>query len=326
MPSPQRLALDLRPATFDDVEMVADLDASLDPEDPRDPDMLRFWWMRSSADQVTTRLVAERGGRAMAFAGAGHDRWEENPDRFGWIQPRLHRELWSESDFAHLVGTGETWLRSEGGAIAVTRMREDFEDELGALSRLGYEEVRRQNISELDLVAGRERLLDATRHQRQVMRDRGVTMLTLDRDADPESLIKLYEMCIAAEKDIPTTMPWRTLTYVEWHRLWFDNPGTLTDRFWIAREGNSIVGLSVLEFPVQRGLPWTSLTATANKVRGRGIARALKYESVAQAAVLGYERVRTMNDAANAPILHINHEMGYRLVVPMIEMHRRLAS
>lgn len=304
--------------------MVADFDSTFDRQDPRDPDALRFWWARADANQMTMRLVAERDGRAIAFVGAGHDRWEENPNRFCWLQPRLHHEIWSESSFSDLVDAAESWLRAEGGAIAVTRVREDFRKEHDALQRVGYSEVRRQNMSELDLVAGREGLLETARAQRQVMRDQGVTMLTLDQDDDPECLRKLYEMAIAAEKDIPTTMPWRTESFEEWGQSWFENPSIRKDRFWIAREGSSIVGMSVLTFPVTRGLPWTSFTATSSEVRRRGIARALKYESVAQAASLGYEKVRTMNDGANAPILHINREMGYALVVPMIEMHREL--
>jgi hypothetical protein len=47
---------------------------------------------------------------------------------------------------------------------------------------------------------------------------------------------------------------------------------------------------------------------------------------MAQAIELGYERVRTANDGVNEPILHINREMGYRLVIPIIEMHRSLES
>jgi hypothetical protein len=55
------------------------------------------------------------------------------------------------------------------------------------------------------------------------------------------------------------------------------------------------------------------------------VARALKYETVAQAIALGAERIRTNNDGANAPILHLNDEMGYRLVDPVIELHRDLS-
>jgi len=38
----------------------------------------------------------------------------------------------------------------------------------------------------------------------------------------------------------------------------------------------------------------------------------LKYETVAQAITLGVTRLRTDNDSENAPILHLNAEMGDR--------------
>ena len=55
----------------------------------------------------------------------------------------------------------------------------------------------------------------------------------------------------------------------------------------------------------------TAFTATARAFRGRGIAQAVKLESLAQAIELGIERVRTSNDARNAPMLHINDALGY---------------
>jgi GNAT superfamily N-acetyltransferase len=135
---------------------------------------------------------------------------------------------------------------------------------------------------------------------------------------------KLYELTNEAEQDIPTTVPIKT-PYAQWQRLWFENPATLLDRVWIAREGDAIVGLSVIGYPPQRGFPWTQLTATSRRVRGRGIARALKYATVAQAIELGVQHIRTSNDGENAPILHINAEMGYKPLQPEIELHRELA-
>lgn len=75
-----------------------------------------------------------------------------------------------------------------------------------------------------------------------------------------------------------------------------------------------------------RGFEWTAFTATARTARGRGIARALKYETVVQAMGFGVERVRTNNDGQNAPILHINAEMGYVPIEAALEMHRELLS
>jgi len=73
-------------------------------------------------------------------------------------------------------------------------------------------------------------------------------------------------------------------------------------------------------------VPWTAFTTTARSVRGRGIARALKYETIAQAIGLGVERIRTQNDGDNAPILHINAQMGYEPIDPVLELHRELTS
>jgi GNAT superfamily N-acetyltransferase len=325
MPASHRLDLDLRPATLDDIGIVADLEATRDPEDPRDAEMLRYWWTSGSDDEAILRLVAVRQGAAVAFLGAGHQRWQDMPERFGWVRPIIRADQWSEPAHLQLLGKGEAWLKSEGAAIAVSRVREDRRNELDVVTRAGYREVRRQNFSELDLVAKRDQLLAAAAKHRRRMQDQGVELLALSDDKDPDRLAKLHVMMVAAEKDIPTTVPIPLMPFDRWKKFTFDNPGTREDRFWIAREGDAIVGMSVLDFPPVRGLPWTAFTATSKEVRGRGIARALKYETIAQAIQLGFKRIRTSNDGANAPILHINSEMGYRLVVPLIELHRELA-
>lgn len=324
MPATHKLELDLRPATLEDAEIVADLETARDPEDPRDPQMLRFWWTGGSLSQVVMRLVAVREGGAIAFVGAGHERWELTPARFGTIRAMLSSDVWSESDYLGLIARGEEWLRTEGAAISVARLRGDRALELQALRRLGYREVRLQNFYELDLVAHRDELLAAAAQQRRLMEAEGVALITLSDDKDPDRLVKLYDMMSAAEQDIPSTMPIVRQPFDEWMQATFDDPAVREDRFWIAREGEAIVGLSYLQFPPVRGLPWTGFTATSREVRGRGIARALKHETLAQAIEVGRQRVRTANDGANAPILHINQEMGYRLLTPVIELHRNL--
>jgi GNAT superfamily N-acetyltransferase len=326
MPEPHPLAFDLRAATLDDIGIVADLDATRDPEDPRDPEMMRFWWTTGSLSQVVSRLVAVDGDQAVAFMVASHERWGDAPERFGSLRVVIRADVWSELEFARMVGMGEKWLGSEAVVTAVNRVREDRSGELKALGRIGYREMRRQNFSELDLVAHRDDLLRRLIEERRKMKEQGVRMLTLSGFKDPDRMAKLHEMMIAAEQDIPSTVPIPKQLFDEWMRFTFDDPGVREDRFWIALDGEAIIGLSYLQFPPVRGLPWTAFTATSQSVRGRGIARALKYESMAQAVELGYKRVRTANDGANAPILHINKEMGYRLVFPAIELHRSLTS
>jgi len=261
----------------------------------------------------------------VAFVSARHHHWStDSPKRFGWIRAMLRDDLWSEPAYSHMVELAEDWLRSEKADVGATQVGEQFARELEMLARIGYREVRRQNDSELDLVGQRDHLLAEASRQRKKMQDQGIQMLPLSEDSDPDHMKKLYEMAAAAEQDIPTTVPMRKETFDEWKGLTFGNPGIREDRFWIAREGDAIVGLSVLSFPRRRGLPWTDFTATSKAVRGRGIARALKYETMAQAIELGFERVRTSNDGDNGPILHINREMGYKLIRPVLELHRDL--
>ena len=317
-------ALELRPATIADAVRVADLETARTPDDPRDPEMLHFRWTFTPAGEVFTRMLAERDGSAIAFLYAAHMAWEKIPERFGSMRFVLHPKSWADAHYEQLVDAGEAWVRAEGGKIGVVRVRENIKNEIRILERRGYRELRRGRQWELDLTAHRERLLAGAEEGRERMRKQGVRVLTLHRDTDRDRLTKLYEMSTMGERDIPTTVPMHAMSYDEWHHLWFDNPATRADRFWIAREGDAIIGLSAIEYPPTRGVPWTAFTTTARSVRGRGIARALKYETIAQAIALGVERIRTQNDGENAPILHLNAEMGYVPIDPVIELHREL--
>jgi hypothetical protein len=205
-------------------------------------------------------------------------------------------------------------------------VRADFQDEARVLEGIGYRVIRRGRQWELDLVANRERLLAGAQQCRKRMDEQGVRLLTLDQDTSPNRLTGLYEVAIEGERDVPTTVPMHVMSYDEWHHLWFDNPGIRTDRIWVAREGNALIGLSAVEYPPTRGVPFTAFTATLRRVRGRGIARAMKYQTIAQAIALGMPTIRTQNDGENAPILHINADMGYAPIQPNLELHRTLDS
>jgi GNAT superfamily N-acetyltransferase len=257
---------------------------------------------------------------------ARHNPWVDEAKRFGSIRAILRPDHWTASRHERLIEHVESWLRREGAAVAVSTVGEQYENELRVFEGLGYREVRRGRQWQLDLVANRERLLAGADQGRKRMAEQGVRIVTLDEDTDPDKMAKLYEVSEAAEHDVPTTVPTPALNYDEWHHLWFDNPGIRADRLWVAREGDAIVGLSAIEYPPTRGFPWTAFTGTSRAVRGRGIARALKFETIAQAISLGATRVRTNNDGENAPILHLNAEMGYVPIEPALELHHELRS
>jgi RimJ/RimL family protein N-acetyltransferase len=315
---------ELRPATIEDAAMVADLDTLLQPDEPRDPVMMAFWWSQYTATEKSHRLVNTRDGVVRMFVFAGHNGLADDPRRFGSVRVLVHPDEWSGDTFRGGIAVAEAWLNDEGAGIAVARVREDRTRELEEFLASGYEEERRTRGWKLDLIEGRDRLLAAARQAHAEMEREGIMLLTLDRDTDPERLRKLYELDIETTEDIPKTAPEPMPSFDEWTRFWFENPAHSPERFWLAREGDAIVGLSAIGYPPRRGSPWTSYTCTARSARGRGIARALKYATVMQAIELGAQEVHTQNDAENAPILHLNHEMGYQPTKEYIELHHKL--
>jgi len=84
------------------------------------------------------------------------------------------------------------------------------------------------------------------------------------------------------------------------------------------------MAMTYLKFPPVRGTVWTGYTCTHPDFRGRGIARAIKLQSLAQAAELGVPVVCTDNDAENAPMLHINERLGYHGRPGFVEHHKRV--
>ncbi len=321
MPPP---LIDLRPAVIEDAPLAADLEGAIKPDHERDPEMMAFWWSHPIAGERAHRLIATKDGIARMFVAAGHASWEQDPARYGWVRVRIRPDEWSEEAYRDGLSLAERWLREEDARTSVARVRADLENELRVLAADGYTEVRRSRVWRLDLVKGGDRLLAKAESCRAEMRRQGVTMLTLDHDRDPDGLRKLYELDVETGEDIPKTLPWPVPSFEEWEEHWFEHPGHRRDRFWIARDGDKILGLSIIGYPPQRGIPWTSYTCTARSARGRGIARALKYETIAQAIELGATLVETQNDAENAPILHLNEEMGYEPVTAVIELHRAL--
>jgi ribosomal protein S18 acetylase RimI-like enzyme len=314
----------LRPFTLDDAYAVADLETARTPDSPIAGATMAYWWTHPDDGMKSMRWVAGRGGAINVFVEASHDAWAEGERRFGRVQASIHPDDWTEAGYREGIATAETWLRAESAVVAVATVREDFHRELSVLAELGYAEERRERYWELDLVERQSELLAMTEKTRAEMRRQGVELLTLDRSDDAETLQKVYELDVAATKDVPTTVPIRMSGFETWYRQYFENPGVRKDTFWIARLDGEVVGMSLIEFPPERGVPSTWFTGVSARHRGLGIARALKYETVAQAIALGKTRIRTDNDSNNLPILHLNEEMGYKPLRPEIELHREL--
>ena len=309
--------LRFREATLDDAAFSADVYTLVHPARPTDPVVERYWWEQPDDTFVTRRWIVQRDRRDIGVAAFDHPAWARLQVPHGDIYGDLLPEQRDPASLQSLFAEMERRLTADGANRIAVRANEDDDVRIAAIVGRGFAEDRRGRRWVLDLGENRERIERMTRQSRDRMRTEGIEMLTLDREHDPNKYRQVWRTNEEASQDVPTTLPIVEESFEDTLR-WLRSPGMHEDRFWIAREGEAIVGVSVLEYPPVRGIVGTAWTATARRVRGRGIARALKCETLMQAIALGVDRVRTGNDGANDPILHINASMGYRPAVGSI--------
>lgn len=309
-PITTRSELNFRAALLEDAGFVADLDTALFPDEPEDPVLLRFAWENEDPEWVQERLIILQDGRPVGFAFHSHPPWEKVTRRFGSVGADLLPQLRSAAGLSRAFDTIEERSRRSGAETFETNARESDTSLRHFLQARGYREDRLGKWWELDLVGQRDRLLTMREAARARMRDQGISLLTLDQDEDPERYQQLNVLGNETGDDVPSTLP-NVHTPFEVFFKWLHAPSLREDRIWIARTAGAMAGSSFLMYPPQRGNVWTEFTGVARAARGRGIARALKLETLGQAIELGVPRVRTENDRENAPILHINEHLGY---------------
>jgi GNAT superfamily N-acetyltransferase len=315
----------LRPATPEDAAFAADMYTELQPDDPEDPLLWQHWWANVDPTSTVRRYLALLDGKPAGLAGVVHASWDKMPERYARVMGEVAKDARTAERVDALLAFSED-LAARDGALRATSWAWEWDaPRIGWLTDRDYKEERRERFWELDLAANRSKLEEQARASRERMKQQGIRVLTVADDPDPEKYRKIWLMSEEASQDTPRTVPW-VPTPFEVAQQWFSSPGISEDRMWIARVGDDIVGISALSYPPVRGVVATDWTGTARSVRGKGVARALKCETVMQAIALGVDRVRTDNDHKNRPILHINESMGYQPRPEMIQFIKELAA
>ena len=266
--------LQFREATLDDATFSADVQTAVFPTRPTDPVIERYWWEQPDDTFVSRRWIVQRDGRDIGVAAFDHPAWARLQVPHGDIYGDLLPDQRDRASLQVLLAEMERRLIADGAKRIAVRANEDDEVRLAAIVGRGFREDRRGRRWVLDLGENRDRIERMTRQSRDRMRTEGIELVTLDRERDPEKYQRVWRMNEEAAQDVPTTLPIVEESFEDTMR-WLRQPGMHEDRFWIAREGDEIVGVSVLEYPPVRGIVGTAWTATARRVRGRGIARAL---------------------------------------------------
>lgn len=318
-------AITYRPATLDDAELASDLMAAAYPVMVHDPVVLRYRWEHQRRGFTAGRFIAEREVGPIGFVGWYHGPWSELPDRHCEIEVSLIRDHLDVDVLGDMWGWISERAIAEGSCLLLAYCAEDEPEMLEALARLGFQRERLEKVWELDLRSNGPRLVAEAADVREAMSRAGIKLTTLGAWDDPDKLRKLHELDARTRQDIPTTLPILREAYEDFVRR-TNGPDRRADRYWVALDGDRPVAMSYLRYPPVRGTIWTGYTCSHPDYRGRGIARAIKLQSLAQGVELGVPEVVTDNDAENAPMLHINERLGYVRRPGFVEHHKRVQS
>jgi RimJ/RimL family protein N-acetyltransferase len=313
--------MQLRPATLDDIETVVAIEAAFRPDEPLDPVVLRYEWSMPEPGTTTERWVAEVDGRPVGYVMLFHPDWATMTEKnciawFGWLPE-------STSILPELVGFTEDRARAIGGLRLQVYCQTDESAVIAALVGVGFSVDTLARVWDLDLQRGRERLLALVDASRANMAAQGIRLLPISEHSVADPYRALYDAYTEARLDMPRSHQMTPISF-EVFMNWHGSPAHRADRTWIAVDGDRVVGLSFLLFPPAGGKVWTGYTGTVRSHRGRGIARAVKMETIVQAIEVGVDNVRTDNDERNAAMLHINEALGYTAMTPYADYEKEL--
>jgi mycothiol synthase len=235
-------------------------------------------------------LLAELEGR---LAGCGvADRSELGG--LGMVAPRV-------LPAARRRGVGTALLRALADHVAglgftAARATVDDDGSLAFARRFGFREVGREV----------EQVRSVGQHEPHPKPVPGVEIVSLaDR---PELGVRAYhELAAEALADIPVEPP-LAITVEDWEREWLVSPEVV----FVALAGGQVVGFCGLErdddVPLRAG---HSVTVVRRDWRRRGVATALKQETIAWASAHGVRELYTWTQDGNAGMRRVNERLGY---------------
>ncbi|SRR5712691_363616 len=205
---------------------------------------------------------------------------------------------------------------------------ETREPELAAagplLRKRGFEELERYQTSRQKPSTVDLRTLDLLRSRLQ---SDGIETIALPGIDGERARQELYRCNTSIWRDMPheAHVEWQDPPFETFVRSIFERPSVVLDSFFVARDGDHILGLSYL---LRRpdGDAEVGDTGVLSSHRRRGIARVLKMLVTRYAAQQGIPYVHTDNRADNAGMLAINRELGFKPGEVMVVLEKTMAS
>jgi GNAT superfamily N-acetyltransferase len=297
----------LRRATLDDIAAGAAVRASAVPDLIITAEGMLAWVGDLPDEARLLLLAAETEGATVGWCTALRQLFGSDPSS-GMIDVTVRPEHQGRSIGSTLLTEGLAHLDSVG----VTTVRGSSVDgpaQRATAARFGFLEAHASSLSSVD--------------------PRTVAPLPVPDDVvlrpfgaldDPRPL---YELDLETSRDIPGEQGFDGMTLEQWTGRFWRSVLADDDASLVAYVDGELAALTMLRVDRPSGRAQNNLTATRRSHRGRGLARLLKSHSLHLAAQAGATVAVTDNDETNAPMLAVNHALGYRHAARHVEWERR---
>lgn len=269
-------------------------------------------------------MLDDDRGTSVGVVEMNHSRGWFDPDRYHCelqVDPEHRRRGYGSALFDRVVAVA----RERRGKALIGNAKESLAESVEFLHKRGCVERQRSWESRLD-----PQTFDFAEFAAAVPRvaKQGIRITTLadelrkgDREVVLRKTFALEDVC---RRDIPSVDQPTESSY-EVFLMEVEGPGCIQDAFFLAEKDGEYLGLSNMWTDVAnpKGI-YQGLSGVHPAQRGKGIAMALKLETVKYAKAHGMRMIKTWNSTVNRPMLRINEAMGFEKQPVWIEFEKRL--
>lgn len=266
---------------------------------------------RANAAYFCRWEVAEVEGQIVAFGVCRQAPEEYKP---GWyaVELRVYPEYRRQ-------GIGAAWLQRNIEALVQRQgeplrgmcvfVRDDNTSALTFVEKHGFLPTLKNLVSRLEVQAFDPGAYDALVAQ---LAEQGITIhsLTELQAIDPDWKQKVWVLFEMLMPDVPSTLPYSPMAIEEFERIQLSGPFYSPEAYFVARQGDDLVGLSSLQLREEGTSVDTNLTGALRSHRRMGIATALKVRAIAFARSRRIQHINTSNEENN-PMYKLNQQLGF---------------
>jgi GNAT superfamily N-acetyltransferase len=273
--------------------------------EPVTAETVREWWEPRKDEIRTTTLALDKQGQAIGFWDVDRETWMR-PGHW-WLKVLVAPDQRGNGLGARMYSAALDQACQYGATHLESRVSENDAGSTHFAQKRGFQVERHTFVSTLDLTSFDEKCFEALLERVHSFRFFSLAEAGLT----DENKHRLYMLNRATAQDNPgnhgTFSDYDTFAMNIFDAAWFR-----ADTQILVADGDQWVGLTALSLDDEQCYAYNAFTGVLRDYRGRGLAQALKLHAILLARRAGMRYIRTDNDSQNAPVLAVNHKLGYQ--------------